>query len=75
MDRRAVRRVQRAEVRRAADARPRLVGFEHPVVVFAEPETTVVRELLVEALEVRGQRRDVEVPAARPVAVDALRLR
>ena len=55
MDRGAVRREQRAEVRRAADARPRLVGLEHPVVVLAETEAAMIRELFVEAREVRRQ--------------------
>ncbi len=69
-----MRRVDRAQVRLAADANARLVRFQHPVVLFTEPERAVVGHLGVQTRAVSGQCRDMQGAAARPVTIDAFLL-
>jgi hypothetical protein len=71
MDGRAVGRVQRAEIGLAADSGTSFVGRQPPEIVLTEAPRPVVGELTLEAIAVRGQRRDLERSAASPVAVDA----
>ena len=74
MDRGAVRREQTAEIRRGS-RRPRSTRSRSApaVVVGAEPPRPVVCQLFAQPVEVRGKRRDLDRPAARPVTVDAFR--